>query len=34
VIREDEKMAFTVMVTIASANTLLPFQVIYHGKTE
>jgi len=30
----DEKRAFTVLVAIASDGTLLPFQVIYEGKSE
>jgi hypothetical protein len=30
----DEKRAFTVMVTVTSDGTLLPFQAIYQGKTE
>jgi hypothetical protein len=34
VIGAEEKRAFTVMVTITSAGCLLPFQVIYQGKTE
>ncbi|KAF9019112.1 hypothetical protein BDZ89DRAFT_959514, partial [Hymenopellis radicata] len=29
----DEKRAFTLMVTVASDGTLLPFQAIYMGKT-
>jgi hypothetical protein len=29
----DEKRAFTVLVTVTSAGLLLPFQAIYHGKT-
>jgi hypothetical protein len=29
----DEKRAFTVMVSVASDGTLLPFQAIYQGKT-
>jgi hypothetical protein len=33
VIGGDEKRAFTVMVMVTSAGTLLPFQAIYHGKT-
>jgi hypothetical protein len=34
VVGADEKRAFTVMVTVTSAGTLLPFQAIYQGKTE
>jgi hypothetical protein len=34
VVGGDEKRAFTVMVTVTSSGTLLPFQAIYHGKTE
>jgi len=34
VVGRDEKQAFTTMVTITSARVLLPFQAIYHGKTE
>lgn len=34
VIGGDEKRAFTVMVTITSSGKMLPFQAIYHGKTE
>lgn len=33
VIGGDEKRAFTVMVTITGAGTLLPFQSVYVGKT-
>jgi hypothetical protein len=29
----DEKRAFTVMISVASDGTLLPFQAIYQGKT-
>jgi hypothetical protein len=32
-INTDEKCAFTVMVSIASDRTLLPFQAIYQEKT-
>jgi hypothetical protein len=31
--KTDEKRAFTVMVSVASDGTLLPFQAIYQGKT-
>jgi hypothetical protein len=34
VIGGDEKQAFTTMVSVTSAGRLLPFQGIYHGKTE
>lgn len=30
----DEKRAFTMMVSVANNGTLLPFQVIYSGKTQ
>jgi hypothetical protein len=30
----DEKRAFTIMVSVASNGTLLPFQAIFEGKTE
>jgi DDE superfamily endonuclease len=34
VIGGDEKRAFIVMVSVSSAGRMLPFQAIYHGKTE
>jgi hypothetical protein len=34
VIGGDEKRAFTVMVTVMSAGTLLPFRAIYQGKMD
>ncbi|KAF8219543.1 hypothetical protein L208DRAFT_1549314, partial [Tricholoma matsutake] len=34
VIGVDEKRAFTLMVSVAADRTVLPFQVIYQGKTK
>ena len=34
VVGADEKQAFTVMVSVTSAGLMLPFQMIYTGKTE
>ena len=31
---QDEKWAFTLVSSISASGELLPFQAIYHGKTE
>ncbi|KAH7902964.1 hypothetical protein BJ138DRAFT_974566, partial [Hygrophoropsis aurantiaca] len=33
VVGEDEKRAFTVMVSVSNSGTLLPFQTIFQGAT-
>lgn len=33
IVREEEKCAFTLLVSVVSDGTLLPFQTIHQGKT-